>query len=89
MNTKSVRKLARLRKEVRILAEERDILKRSRGLLREAEPVRFRFIAVEKASPHRHLREHLHGDDSKSHRRGRSMPGANAPDIARAARIVD
>ena len=43
--------LARLRKEVRILAEERDVLKkRGRGLLGEAEPVRFRFVAAERAS---------------------------------------
>ena len=40
--------MAALRTENRILREERDIQKKRR-LLREAEPVRFRFIAAEKA----------------------------------------
>ena len=49
LTTAEREELARLRKENRILAEERDILKKSDGLLREAEPGRFRVIAVEKA----------------------------------------
>ena len=40
--------LARLRKENRILQEEREISKKG-GLLREGAAVRFRFIAAEKA----------------------------------------
>ena len=43
LTTAEREELARLRKELRIVQEERDIL------LREAEPVRFRFIVVEKA----------------------------------------
>ncbi|MCC7179925.1 MAG: IS3 family transposase [Acidobacteria bacterium] len=49
LTTAEREELARLRKENRILQEERDILKKAGGLLREAEPVRFRFIAAEKA----------------------------------------
>ncbi len=48
LTTAEREELARLRKENRILAEERDILKK-RGLLREAEPMRFTFIAAKKA----------------------------------------
>ena len=41
--------LVRLRKELRIVQEEREILKKSGGVLREAEPMRFTFIAAKKA----------------------------------------
>jgi hypothetical protein len=43
------KKLAKLRKENRILREVRDILKKSDGLRREPKPMRFRFIEQEKA----------------------------------------
>jgi len=42
--------LARLRKENRVLREEREILKKGGRLLRERAAVKFRFIAAEKAS---------------------------------------
>ena len=48
LTTAEREELARLRKENRILQEEREILK-SRGLLREAPAMRFAFIAAEKA----------------------------------------
>jgi putative transposase len=41
--------LVRLRKALRIAEEERDILKESNGVLREAEPMRFAFIAAKRA----------------------------------------
>ena len=37
-----------LRNELRIVQEEREILKKSGGLLREAEPMRCTFIAAQK-----------------------------------------
>lgn len=48
LTTAEREELTRLRRESGILQEERDPEK-SDGLLREAEPVRFRFIAAEKA----------------------------------------
>ena len=50
LTTEEREELARLRREVRTLRMERDILKKSDGLLREGEPVRFAFIAEEKAA---------------------------------------
>ena len=47
LTTAEREELARLRKENRILAEEREILTTAGGLLREAESMRFRFIAAE------------------------------------------
>jgi putative transposase len=49
LTTAEREELARLRRENRILQEEREILKKSNGVLREAEPVRFAFIAAKKA----------------------------------------
>jgi putative transposase len=43
--------LARLRKEVRVTQIERDILRKSRGLLREDEAARFAFIESERSWP--------------------------------------
>lgn len=50
LTTAEREELARPRKENRVLQEGRDILKECRGLLREAESARFRFMAAEKAS---------------------------------------
>ncbi|HWN41149.1 MAG TPA: IS3 family transposase [Thermoanaerobaculia bacterium] len=50
LTTEEREELARLWREVRTLRMERDILKKGDGLLREREPVRFAFIAEEKAA---------------------------------------
>ena len=50
LTTAEREELARLRKEVRELRMERDVLKKSRGLLREGPPVKFAWIQTEKAS---------------------------------------
>ena len=50
LTTAEREELARLRKEVRDSRGGARDPKKSRGLLREAEPVRFRFIAAEKAA---------------------------------------
>ncbi|MBM3773299.1 MAG: IS3 family transposase [Acidimicrobiia bacterium] len=49
LTTAEREELVRLRKALRIAEEERDILKKPRGVLREAEPMRFAFIAAKKA----------------------------------------
>jgi transposase len=49
LTTAEREELARLRKENRILREEREILKKGGSLLRERAVVKFRFIAAEKA----------------------------------------
>jgi transposase InsO family protein/transposase-like protein len=49
LTTAEHEELVRLRKALRIAEEERDILKKSHGVLREAEPVRVAFIAAKKA----------------------------------------
>jgi putative transposase len=50
LTTEEREELGRLRRENRTLRMERDILKKSDGLLREGESVRFAFIATEKAA---------------------------------------
>jgi len=50
LTTEEREELGRLRRENRTLRMERDILKKSDGLLREGECVRFAFIAAEKAA---------------------------------------
>src|SRR5205085_4363467 len=47
LTTTEREELARLRKENRILREEREILKKGGSLLRDRAAVRFRFIATE------------------------------------------
>jgi len=49
LTTAEREELADLRKEVRTLRMERDILKNSRGLLRQGEQLSFAFIHAEKA----------------------------------------
>jgi transposase-like protein len=50
LTTEERAELAQLRRENRTLRLERDILKKSRGLLREGERVKFALIEAEKAS---------------------------------------
>ncbi|HWI17006.1 MAG TPA: IS3 family transposase [Vicinamibacterales bacterium] len=49
LTTAEREELVRLRKALRIAEEERDILGKSNGVLREAEPMRFAFIAAKRA----------------------------------------